>query len=333
MKNACIVGYGAIGPVHADAINKCPDAHLYAVCDIDAERLKKSTDEYSGVIGYTDFDNMLTDDNIDVVHICTPHYLHEPMTKAALAAGKDVVLEKPVCITRGEMQNIINIADRHKDRKLCIMLQNRTNACIVKMKRLAASVETGKLLGIIASLSWHRDEKYYAHDSWRGKWATEGGGLMINQAVHLLDLMIMFGGKPVKVRSNLSHWKISNIEVEDTANALVQFESGICGVFNATNCHSCDSPFYLELDFENVKLRYADGVLYRITDDDITIIEKDVKANIGKKYWGSGHARVTDAFYSSLEGRPSPYTTIYDAADTMSVMFDMYEKGIMEETR
>lgn len=329
MKNACIVGYGAIGPVHADAIDKCPDAHLYAVCEIDTDRAKKCTDAYSGVIWYADFDKMLCDSNIDVVHICTPHYLHEPMTKAALCAGKDVVLEKPVCMNRDEMTGIIDTAEKCGDRRVCVMLQNRTNACIRKMQSIGASGDAGELMGIIATLSWHRDEKYYAHDSWRGKWATEGGGLMINQAIHLLDLMVMFGGKPIRVNSNLSHWKISNIEVEDTANALVEFESGICGVFSATNCHSCDSPFYLELDFEKVKLRYADGVLYRIADDDISIIERDVKPNIGKKYWGSGHARVTNAFYSSLEGREKPYTTLRDAEDSMGVMFAMYEKGVI----
>lgn len=328
MKNACIVGYGAIGPVHADAIDKCPDALLYAVCDINADRAKKCTDKYSGVISYADFNDMLGDNNIDVVHICTPHYLHEPMTNAALRAGKDVVLEKPVCINQDEMKSIMLTAEKHSDRKICVMLQNRTNACIQEMKRLAEDETSGKLLGIIATLSWHRDEAYYAHDSWRGKWATEGGGLMINQAIHLLDLMVMFGGKPVCVHSNLSHWKIANIEVEDTANALVEFESGICGVFSATNCHSCDAPFYLELDFENVKLRYADGVLYRIVGDDISITERDVKPEIGKKYWGSGHAKVTNAFYSSLENRPMPYTTIYDAANSMGVMFDMYKKGL-----
>ena len=168
MKNACIVGYGAIGPVHADAIDKCPDAHLYAVCEIDTDRAKKCTDAYSGVIWYADFDKMLCDSNIDVVHICTPHYLHEPMTKAALCAGKDVVLEKPVCMNRDEMNGIVDTAESHSDRRVCVMLQNRTNACIRKMQSIGASGDAGELMGIIATLSWHRDEKYYAHDSWHG---------------------------------------------------------------------------------------------------------------------------------------------------------------------
>ena len=331
MKNACIVGYGAIGPVHANAIANTEKANLYAVCEINPERAKRCTDKYSCIL-YTNYDEMLTDEAIDVVHICTPHYLHKDMAIKALKAGKHVILEKPVAMNRTEMQELTAYYDSDECRtKMCIMLQNRTNACVHKMRDILLNDdETGKLSGIIATLSWKRDEAYYNQDEWRGKWATEGGGLLINQAVHLMDLMVYFGGKIESIKSNISRWKVTNIEVEDTANALIKYESGIYGVFNATNCHSCNSPFYLELQFEKMLLRYADGALYRICGDNIDIIERDNKAAVGKAYWGRGHEGVVDAFYESLEGNEQPYTDIHDATEAMNMVFSMYEKGLTE---
>ena len=331
MKNACIVGYGAIGPVHANAIEYTENANLYALCEINPARAKLCTDRY-GCKLYEDFDEMLRDEAIDVVHICTPHYLHKDMALKALKAGKNVVLEKPVAMNREEMHELMEYADSAECKnEMCIMLQNRTNACVRKMREILLDDSSkGELKGIIATLSWCRDEEYYNQDEWRGKWATEGGGLLINQAVHLLDLMVYFGGEVDSIKSNISHWKISNIEVEDTANALIKYKSGIYGVFNATNCHSCDSPFYLELQFEKMLLRYADGALYRVCGEDIDIIERDNKAVVGKAYWGRGHEGVIDAFYATLEGNRQPYTDIHDAKEAMNLVFSMYEKGLTD---
>ena len=120
MKNACIVGYGAIGPVHAKAISSNENICLYAVCETNPDRAKKCTDMYPDVVVYNDFYKMLTDDKIDVVHICTPHYLHFEMAKASLESGKDIVLEKPVTIEREDFKKLEDIC-RNSDKKICIM--------------------------------------------------------------------------------------------------------------------------------------------------------------------------------------------------------------------
>ena len=109
MKNVCIVGYGAIGPTHAAAVSKTESARLYAVCEIDPERREKCIAEHSGVVAYSDFDEMLADKMIDSVHICTPHYLHFEMAKKALAAGKQVVCEKPVTMTEEEYDELCRL--------------------------------------------------------------------------------------------------------------------------------------------------------------------------------------------------------------------------------
>ena len=320
MKNVCIVGYGAVGPVHAAAIERIENVQLYAVCDINPQKLNLCQDMWRCKV-FADFDEMLLDTNIDAVHLCTPHYLHKEMAVKALTAGKAVVLEKPVGINFIELEELCTFAQGEYKPPLCIMLQNRTNACVVKLKELIEKRDVGALQGIIANLNWHRDESYYAQDVWRGKWKTEGGGLLINQAVHLVDLMLYFGGSVKSIQSDIHRWGVTGIEVEDTANAILQFENGARGVFHATNCYVTDEAFQLDLRFEKAHFRYADGLLYEILDGDIKVHAKDEKLQIGKSYWGCGHQIVIRNFY---EGKNYPH--IEDAYSAMKLIFDIYEK-------
>lgn len=322
MLNACIVGFGSIGPIHANAISLLNNVKLHSVCDIDINRANKCSVEY-GCKVYTDFDDVLNDTEIDVLHICVPHNLHKDFTVKALQANKHVVLEKPVALSRDEFSAVSEQSNK-SDKKVCVMFQNRTNNCIEKIKDISNISDTGNLLGIIGNLNWHRDEQYYIKDEWRGKYSTAGGGLLINQAIHLLDLMVYFGGKIKKIRTNIDTWHISNIEVDDTASAFIEFENNVKGIFNATNCYVTDEPYFLELRFENKHLRYADGVLYDIKNYNIEIIEKDDTVLIGNNYWGCGHNILINNFYSSLSGKPMPYPTLEDSSNTMQAVFEFY---------
>ena len=320
---SCIVGYGAVGPVHADAVNGIDGAELYAVCDINSERAELCAEKY-GCLVYTDFYEMLADSEIDVVHICTPHYLHGEMAKAAILAGKSVVLEKPVVLSLSEMHELKALTEG-RENKLCVILQNRRNASIEAMKRIEGTEDLGRLLGLIGGVYWKRDEAYYAQDAWRGRWKTEGGGCIINQSIHMVDMMIHFAGRIKKMSSAINHWQVEGIEVEDNAHALFDFESGAKGVFNATNCYITDEPYMLELKYERGRFRYADGRLYRITESGATVIAEDSKVMIGKSYWGSGHFSLISDFYRALMGEDRPYTTIADAEETMRAAFEIYK--------
>ena len=131
MKKVCIVGYGAIGPVHAKALEAVNGAKLFAVCDINEEKRSLCKSQYS-VLEYDDFDVMLQNKDIDTVHICTPHYLHFEMVKKALAAGKSVVVEKPVTMTGEEFQALQELPGVER---VCVVLQNRLNPCVQKLKK------------------------------------------------------------------------------------------------------------------------------------------------------------------------------------------------------
>lgn len=323
--NICIVGYGAVAPVHANAIKNIDNACLYAVCDINNEHAEKCAEIYDCII-YNDFEEMLKDDNIDVVHICTPHYLHKDMAIKSLKAGKNVVLEKPAAMSEKELGEIVDCADKSKN-KLCVVLQNRKNNCVKELKNIIANKKTGELKGIIANLFWKRDEAYYAQDAWRGKWNTEGGGLLINQALHIMDLMLYFGGELDSVKSDIKHWQIKNIEVEDNAQAVLYFKNGAKGIFNATNCYVKDEPFYMEFLFENAHYRYADNRLYEITQEKSSILATDEMVKVGKVYWGNGHAQMIKNFYNVLDGKEGEYTDIHDAKQVMNLLFTIYDEA------
>lgn len=315
MRNVCIVGYGSIGPIHAEALKKTETAKLYAVCDIDRKRLKLSEEE-CGVLTYTDFDEMLLDANINAVHICTPHYLHFSMIKKALDAGKTVVCEKPVTMRKDEYQELLKLENEDK---VCVVLQNRLNVCVEKFKEVIESGKLGKIKTAKAVLSWNRGNEYYRSADWRGKWSTEGGGLLINQAVHTLDFFSYLVGNVKMVNAQMINFAADEIEVEDTLTVYLKFESGISGIFFATNAYGDDSPPIFEVICEKGVLRYIDGKLY--SDDELLC--EDIKPEIGKKYWGSSHEKVFIDFYDK-----GKYFTPKDIKNTMNTMFAIYESAM-----
>lgn len=315
MKQVCIVGYGAIGPVHASALEGVENARLYAVCDIDPEMRKLCAEKYS-VVEYADFDEMLKDDQIHCIHICTPHYLHFPMIQKALAAGKEVVVEKPVAMTREEFEKLQTLKDVEK---VCLILQNRLNPCVIKMKELVESRELGEVKAAKALLTWNRDQAYYASGEWRGKWATEGGGLMINQAVHTLDYFSYLLGDVKNVKAHMSNFTLEGIiEVEDTCSAILELENGARGVFFATNGYSDNSCPYFEISFEKGIARYIDKQLY-VNDE---LVEQDSKSFAGKNYWGNGHEPLLKRYYDEQK-----YFSVADAKNTMETLFAIYESA------
>lgn len=315
MKQVCIVGYGAIGPVHASALEGVDNARLYAVCDIDPAMRALCVEKY-GVVEYADFDEMLKDDQIHCIHICTPHYLHFPMIKKALEAGKEVVVEKPVAMTRDEFEKLQKLKDSEK---VCLILQNRLNPCVVKMKELVESRKLGEVKAAKALLTWNRDQAYYASGDWRGKWATEGGGLMINQAVHTLDYFSYLLGDVKNVKAHMSNFTLEGIiEVEDTCSAILEMENGARGVFFATNGYSDNSCPYFEIAFEKGIARYIDKQLW-VNDE---LVEQDSKSFAGKNYWGNGHEALLKRYYDEQK-----YFSVSDAKNTMETLFSIYESA------
>ena len=314
MKNVCIVGYGAIGPIHAEALKDVKNVEFYAVCDIDARKIELCQSEYD-VKSYADFDEMLCDEDIYSVHICTPHYLHFQMIKKALKAGKSVVCEKPLTMTKKEFDELLRLDGNER---VCAILQNRLNRCIKKFREIIKNGEMGAIKTVKGIMTWQRTKEYYDSDEWRGKWDTEGGGVLINQAVHSMDFFNYLIGDVKELRAQMTNFSLDSIEVEDTFCAYLTFANDVKGVFFATNAYGDNTAPMFEVVFEKGIVRYIDNKLY--CED--KLIASDEKSKIGKVYWGNSHKKMFEGFYNRNE-----YYAPRSIINTMNTMFAMYESA------
>ncbi len=315
MKNICIVGYGAIAPVHARVLEQLPTVRLYAVCDTKPDALAACKAQYD-VIAYDSYEQMLSDPNIDVLHICTPHYLHFPMIQAALEQGKQVVVEKPVTRTAQEFDALLQLSGAET---VCVILQNRYNPCIQKLKELIDTGKLGQILGIKGLMTWYKEPEYYESSDWKGRQETEGGSCLINQALHALDMMVYLAG-PVKTldASTHTHTLRGIIETEDTVEASLQFSSGARGLFYASNGYCVNSPVEIEVVGTNATARYAYKQLFvdgcKVADDDFSIT--------GQDYWGGGHYLLLQDYYQN-----GCYQSPQDITPTMQTLFAIYRSA------
>lgn len=315
MKNVCIVGYGAIGPIHAAALELIDEANFYAVCDCDEARVLKCLEKYN-VVSYTNFSTMLEDPSIDTIHICTPHYLHYEMVKQALEKKKAVVCEKPIAIKEEELKKMLLLPNIEK---VAVVFQNRLNTCVRKMKAILEEKTFGEILGVRGLVTWMRDEAYYKADEWRGKWETEGGGVLINQSIHTLDLMGYLAGGFKSVQANMTNYSLKDtIEVEDTFAAYFRMKNDAKAVFFATNAFAMNSSPDVQIVCERGVLHYTDDKLF--VDDDIVC--RDITAEGEKAYWGTGHIQLLCNYYN--EGK---YFSVFDAENTMKTAYAMYKSA------
>lgn len=300
-----LIGCGSIAPVHAAAIAKSTLARLVAVVDVDEKRAQTFAETWQSAYT-TNYEELLDRDDIDVVHICTPHYLHASMAEAAIRKGKHVLVEKPVALQVEDGERVSALAEQ-KGKQVGVVFQNRYNEASVQMKEWVNSGKIGKLLGMRAFVTWKRGAEYYESGAWRGKWDTEGGGVLINQSIHTLDLLQWLGGDIQRVRGQASTLVLEDvIEVEDTAHAVLDFASGARAVFFATNGHVADAPVDIEVIFEHGTLIQRRESLYLYKDGEETLLcHPPEQENFGKSYWGIGHARCIEDFYECiLANRP-----------------------------
>lgn len=300
--NVSIIGCGNIFDMHAKPIYDNDYVDLVSVVDIDKSRAAKASDFY-GCKYYTDYIKMLHEDKADAVHICTPHYLHSEMAIHALNHKKHVLIEKPMALTLNDADKIIE-ASKKNNRKLGVCLQNRYNKTSKIIKQKIENGQSGRILGAKAFLTWHRDKEYYESAKWRGTWKEEGGGLLINQAIHTLDLLRWFMGDIKSIRGSIHTQQLQDyIEVEDTAQALLSFESGAQAVFFATNCYVKDSPVEIEIVAENMTINLSNNLTIHNSDGSVEIVdvcENEVDKTFGKNYWGYSHKEIINDFYDSI---------------------------------
>ncbi|MBA4495985.1 Gfo/Idh/MocA family protein [Paenactinomyces guangxiensis] len=222
-----IVGCGHIAKKHVAAIEAVEGAKLVAVCDTNAERLAEFAKD--GIEGYTDFADLLQTD-IDVVCICTPSGLHPKLTIQAAEAKKHVIVEKPMALTLEDADRMIEACERNGV-KMAVVHPNRFRPAIMELRRQLNQGAFGKIGHANATVRWNRNQAYYDQAPWRGTREMDGGVLM-NQAIHNMDLLLWMMGDVEEVFSYQAT-RLRKIEAEDTSVSVIKFKSGALGVLEA----------------------------------------------------------------------------------------------------
>jgi UDP-N-acetyl-2-amino-2-deoxyglucuronate dehydrogenase len=223
-----IVGMGHIAKKHIEAINEAEGAELIAVCDAAPERLEEYSGKYET---YTDLDEMLkVNKEIQVVNICVPSGLHARLTKIVAEHGRHIVVEKPMSLKLEDSKEMIKVA-KENNVKLAVVHPNRFRPAIMKLREKMDQGVFGTMSHANATVRWNRGQAYYDQAPWRGTKEFDGGVLM-NQAIHNLDLMLWFMGEVESVQA-MAATRLRKIEAEDVAAAVVRFKSGALGVIEA----------------------------------------------------------------------------------------------------
>lgn len=322
MTKVGIIGCGTILSVHLDAINDIDWIQIKTVCDIEEDLASKvaNTLDCSWTTEYMD---LLEDNEIEVVHILTPHYLHVPMAIEALNHGKHVVLEKPVGIDSKHLKELLKVAQA-TGLTVGVTLQNRFNPTTLKMKEIIESNRLGKFIGSKGILTWCREAEYYDNSKWRGRLETEGGGLLINQAIHTLDLMEYIGGEIASVSGTVMNLNHPNNDVEDTASLMFKYKSGATGVFMGSNNHKDNSTVELEFIFDKGSLKLEGRDLKLIMNSETEVIASDTPKGGQKSYWGTSHKLIINNIYESISNNTQPFVTLEDGIRATELVLSCY---------
>ena len=312
-----IIGLGVIGRVHAEALSVL-GTPASVLCDLDAAKAESARDTYApNAKIYTDWEQMLREEKPDAVHVCTPHDLHAPMTVSALRQNIHVLCEKPLCIRREEIDAVLQ-AERESRATLGVCHQNRYNTINRFVKDFLSDQEVA---GAHGSVVWKRTAEYYASAEWRGTQDREGGGVLINQALHTFDLLMWLFGEPESVAAVKDNLTLrSEIEVEDTV-AIRCFGKTDYSLF-ATVGSAVNLPVEL-----NVRLTNKDHLLVlpkTVLLNGRVIAEEEIRP-LGKECYGDGHIRLIQDYYHCISnGLPFPINGI-EAAKVIRMILGAYQ--------
>ncbi|MBE2203200.1 MAG: Gfo/Idh/MocA family oxidoreductase [Chthoniobacterales bacterium] len=253
-----IIGLGNMGTAHAASVlaGKIPRCRLSAVCDEEAGKLAA----YPEIPGYTDSRALIQSGKVDAVLIATPHYSHTPIGVAALKAGLHVLVEKPISVHKADCERLI-AAHQSKKQIFAAMFNQRTDSVYQKIRELVKGRELGKIRRVTWTITdWFRSQTYYDSGGWRATWAGEGGGVLLNQCPHNLDLYQWIFGMPAKVRGFCKFGHFHNIEVEDDVTAYFEYPDGASAVF-ITSTGEAPGANRLEISAEQGRLVMEGGKL------------------------------------------------------------------------
>lgn len=317
-----VVGCSGVGRIHADGVRAADGVELVAGVDLDGAAAHEFAEEYDAA-GFSDLETAVEAANLDAISVCTPNGTHSGIVAEAADLGLDVLCEKPLDITGERIDDMIAACEA-AGVTLSGVFQRRTHPGAQRARRAVAEGELGSLVLADAGVRWHRSQAYYDSAEWRGTREMDGG-VLLNQAIHTIDMLGWLGGDIERVSANLGTLA-RDIGVEDTAVIDLRFESGTLGSVRATTAAHTNHPVTLDLTGENgsLRLRGEEIDAFETTDGSVTLdIEK-------RPEWGVAHAKQIQEFVNALrEGREPmvPATEARKAVDVILAAYESDERG------
>ncbi len=298
MFRTAVIGCGAVSRNHGKALMNNRYTTLEYCVDIVPERAEAFSETYGGK-PLTDYRDLYGKD-IDVVHVITPHNTHPQIVMDLLDHGFNVFSEKPLAITVNEAKQMIKKSEE-TGKMLGVCFQNRLNKATVEAKAILESGKYGKILSGMALVTWYRNGKYYSESPWRGRYDGEGGGCIINQSIHTLDLVDYLTGGVESLSGFDGHLRdTTDYEVEDTAMALMKLKCGAEVVAFCTNCYLGSKVCDVELRLEKAVMTIRQSGLTIVEEDGNTIFHPAEVLTGEKSEWGVSHGLLINEFYRSL---------------------------------
>lgn len=326
-----IVGCGVISPTHAKCIAELPDAQLVAVCDIVEEKARRLAAQYPADV-YVDYQRMLERSDIDVITVLTPSGLHAQIAIDAARAGKHVIVEKPMDVTIAQADAMIETANS-AGVKLCIISQHRFDPPIVALKDAICQNKLGQLNFGGSHTKWYRSQEYYDSGDWRGTWALDGGGALINQSIHYVDLLTYIMGPVEEISAYTATRAHLRIEVEDIAVAAVRFASGAVGLLEGNTAaypglcarldiYGSDGSVVIENDrVKDWNLR--SGEAYLSDDGPVGLIAGSSSHDI----WHHSHKKQIADMLSAIRENREPLVNGYEGRRALQIVLAVYESA------
>jgi len=327
--NFAIIGCGFIAKKHAMAIDNVKNAKLVAVCDKVPETMEFYNREY-GATPYTDLQEMLGKEDIDIVCVCTPSGFHASIAVQIANAKKHIIVEKPIAMTLEDTNQIIEACEKNKV-KLAVVHPNRFRPVVQELRKILDQNLLGKISHASCVVNWNRNQEYYDQAPWRGTKQFDGGVLM-NQAIHNLDLLLWFMGKPIQVFS-MEATRLRNIEAEDVSVGVIRFESGALATVEASTTvypKNFEESITIFGEKGTVKIGGTNAIYFEHliiegkTETEIEDLKQSIKANP----WGiPGHQWLIEDMINAIKEDREPSVTGIDGKLALKLVLSFYESA------
>lgn len=329
-----LIGCGNIFPMHAMSLKNINGVKIQAVCDIKIGRALAQGQKYNCNY-YADYKEMISKENLDSVHILTPHHLHAPISIYAAKKKVNVLVEKPMALNPKQAQAMIKAARKNKV-KLGVMFQNRYNPAVKLISQRLNSGALGKLICAKLILSWHKPDDYYTKSDWKGTKNKEGGGVVMDQAIHSFDLLNYLASDEIEfVDAHIANRMHKIIKVEDEASGVIKYKKGTYICFYTINYYSYDDDVEIELDCQKGRVNivkdsawigYYSGKKEKAIPDPKDYI--DYGRGV-RDYWGRCHLLQIRDYYNSLRKNSTPLVNGVEGKKTQELVWAIYKSSQM----